>query len=454
MRKLRTFLFGLFYIPFGAFAIIHPAVIALIATAVISIGTSIYRSFVPVDMAGTLRFFESCWSCGMFSDIIRGLSLSIPKIYSTIGDNVVPIAAGLTFVWFAWTILSDYIKIKNETNPWELTRKFGVHLIKLTFVAALLMFPLPRFMMDTFLGPIMTVGLSYNHTAKNYLAPDNGEFSACMIATAVSDKADAGAEAFDPKLRHNMACQLANFHRMTGLGMTVGWTFAQMAFSGRYMYKFGPLPILPNILLLLSGIMITVIFLLALFPVPIYFFKAFVRLSLDLIMLPLMLLGWLFADWKNIFPTGSGSIKEVVESTFKDAFGITLVGLLTGLAVLLLRDLTGTAANGTNALIAALDEANKGSGTVDLMDALIKKNGSMINLIFAGIFIMMLMNAIPKRVERLFKSAKLPDTEPMRKAIGTVVKNFVKDIRAVTATAATGKTQGTDKPDAAKTAAS
>ena len=140
------------------------------------------------------------------------------------------------------------------------------------------------------------------------------KFNECVVATALADAtitdsqaADAGA--FSPNLRHNLACEVGNVHQMTGLGMTVGWTMMNMAFNAQYMHKImWDVPIFPNVPIFFCGLMIIVLFFFALLPIPIYFLEIFIKLSMDLIMLPLMLLGWLFKGWP-IFPQGGRTIK-------------------------------------------------------------------------------------------------------------------------------------------------
>jgi hypothetical protein len=424
VKKLRAFLAGLlFYVPFGASAI-PPLVVALIVAAVAVAGFSIYRSFVPVDLSDGLAFFSSCWSCDLFSGILKNLSDFIPKIYGAIGTNIIPIAAGLTFVWFAWKIIDDYIHVSGNPDAWQITGMFGMQVIKLAFVAAILAFPLPKFMMDTFVAPVMNVGLSYNHVARDYIQPEDQSFEKCLIATALNDPSDADAQAYSPKLRHNVSCQIAEFHQITGLGMTLGWAFANMAFDADYMF----LHFLPNVLLLIAGLTIMMMFFWALMPVPLYFLEVFVKLSLDLVMLPLMLLGWLFSGW-TIFPSGKQNIMEIINDAVKNTCGIALVGLFSGFAVLFLREVVGDM-NGTNALVYALQT----NDSKYLMDALSLNNGSMVNMIFAGIFVGMFMNAIPTLVKRLFKDLSIQDkisqdAEKLRDNIAAVVKNVSKGIQ-------------------------
>ena len=112
----------------------------------------------------------------------------------------------------------------------------------------LLLIPLPRVITSVLIEPAMTIG-----TSLDYIVSDNNKFSECMVATALSDPMVISEEAsaygaFSPKLRHQLACEVANVHQITGLGMTVGWTMMNMAFNSEYMHKiFGVVPIFPNV---------------------------------------------------------------------------------------------------------------------------------------------------------------------------------------------------------------
>ena len=137
----------------------------------------------------------------------------------------------------------------------KLIGNFSTYIIKLSVLIGLLLMPLPRLITNVLIEPALTVGTTFD-----YMISDNDNFSECMVATAIADPvaiSDAASDygAFSPKLRHQLACEVANVHQITGLGMTVGWTMMNMAFAYEYQHKIlFDLPIFPNIPLLLGGI--------------------------------------------------------------------------------------------------------------------------------------------------------------------------------------------------------
>jgi hypothetical protein len=431
MKKIKNFLVGLlFYVPFGAHAIAPLLVGALIilgAGLVTTIGTSVYRTIAPLNMNESLQFFSSCWSCHVFSGLLSSLSMFIPKIYTAIGNSIIPIAVGLTFVWFAWKILEDYIKLKPVSDAWEISGTFGTHMIKMVIFIFLLSFPLPRFMMDTFIEPIMNVGMSYNHSIRNYIDPNDLTFDTCVIATTLRNQDFSDDDLYSSKLRNNITCQIAEFHKMTGLGMTVGFTIEQMAFDSRYAYVtlFGTgVTLLPNLAYLGFGLIVLISFIWALVPIPLYFMEVFTRMSLNILMLPFMLIEWLFNQW-GIFPKGTEiSIKTIITDAVKDTFGIALTGVFLGFAILFLNSLFGD----MKGLPALMTSIQNNDPTI-IMEALKFKDNSFIELILMGIFIGMFMNAIPNLIKILFKASN-PQIDQFKdgiKAIGTNTFNFVKD---------------------------
>ena len=271
MNRLKKFwILFVSFLPLTAGAV-APLVIGGIAGLGVIVGFSIFRTASPVNMADAMNFFSSCWSCQMFSDVMAAMSNLLPRAYSAIGTVVIPVAAGLSAVWFAWKLFGGFFNAKIE-QPWAIAGNFGTHLVKLVTLCALLLVPLPRMISEIAITPIFNIGLSLNRAVSG-----NDAFSECVVATAVADPvsvdaAAASAGAYSPRLRHNLACELANVHQMTGLGMTVGWTMMNMAFNSKYMHKImWDIPIFPNVPIFFAGLLVLVLFLCAVLPVPMYF---------------------------------------------------------------------------------------------------------------------------------------------------------------------------------------
>ncbi|MBD5388999.1 hypothetical protein HDR63_01965 [bacterium] len=375
-----------------------PFVVAGLAGLGVIAGFSIYRSNAPVDMAGALDFFSTCWTCQLFSDVMMTMSDILPNVYHSVGHVIIPFAVALTAIWFVWQLVSGYLNATVE-NPWTITSNFARHLIKLTFVISLLAVPLPRMITSAAIEPIFNIGLSLNRAVG-----DDQRFAECVVAAAVADPSaasNAAAErgAYSLRLRHNLACEIAGIHQMTGLGMTTGWTLLNMAFDQKYMHKImWNLPIFPNLPILFGGLLILVLFFFALLPIPLYFLDIFVTLTMDLIMLPLFLLGWLFSGWKLIPGGGGKSILDIINDTVKSTVGIALVGVFLTFAIMFLNAVFGHW-QGAAALATAMAQ----NDPTILMDGLMLHNDSLITIILMGLFIAMFMNMIPKLVNMLFK---------------------------------------------------
>lgn len=409
------------FLPLTAGAV-APLVIGGIAGLGVIVGFSIYRTVAPVNMADAMNFFSSCWSCQLFADIMSTMSNLLPRAYSAIGTVVIPVAAGLSAVWFAWKLFSGFLNAKIE-QPWAIAGNFGTHLVKLAVVCALLVVPLPRMLSDIVITPIFNIGLSLNRAVAG-----NDAFAECVVATAMADPvsvdaAAASSGAFSPRMRHNLTCELANVHQMTGLGMTVGWTMLNMAFNSEYMHKImWDVPIFPNVPIFFAGLLVLVLFLCALLPVPMYFLEIFIKLSMDLIMLPLMLLSWLFSGWP-IFPNGGGNIRSIIDDVVRATAGIAMVGVFVTFSVMFLNAVFGQW-QGASRLAAAL-QANDSSL---LMDGLMMRNDSFITIILMGIFIAMFMTSIPALVKALFANVSIPTSfyETTKKNINIMWGNLKK----------------------------
>ena len=413
------------FLPFSAGAV-APFVVAAIAGAGVLAGFSIYRTAVPVNMNDALNFFTTCWSCQMFSDIMATISNILPGVYSAIGAVVIPFAVALLAIWLAWQLLSSYMNAKN-IEPWSITGEFGTKFIKLAVVCALLVAPLPRLISEIAIEPIFNIGMSMNH-----IVTDDESFNTCVVATAIVDPVSVSADAasrgaFPAKLRHNLACELANVHQMTGLGMAVGWTMLNMAFNEKYMHKLiWDIPIFPNVPIFMAGLLILVLFFVALLPIPIYFLEIFINLSIDLIMLPLNLLGWIFNGWK-ILPGGGKNIEKIIDDVVSGTLGIAFTGIFVTFAIMFLNAVFGDW-GGATALSAALSQ----NDSQIIMDGLMMRNDSIVTIIMMGVFIAMFMTSIPALIKTLF-NVKISDKfyQTAKKNLDTTWANLQKIYKSI-----------------------
>jgi hypothetical protein len=283
-------------------------------------------------------------------------------------------------------------------NPWATTNAFTTHLMKLGFICALLVAPLPRIITEVAVEPIFNVGLSLNRAVVY-----DDQFDACVVSTALADPVAidvkaSSAGAFSPKLRHNLTCELAGVHQMTGLGMTIGWTMLNMSFNNEYMHKImWDIPIFPNVILFAAGAMILVLFFMALLPIPMYFLEVFIKLSMDLVMLPLMLLAWLFKGWKISLEGVGTSIRSMINNVISATLGIAMTSIFVSFAIMFLHAVFGDW-SGASALNKALIE----NDSHFLMNALMVKNDSIITVIMMGVFMAMFMTMIPALIKTLF----------------------------------------------------
>lgn len=400
MSKLKKFfIVFLSFFPLTA-AAFWPWVLAGVGTAVA--GFSIWRSVAPVDMNDALQFFSSCWTCQMFSAVMVTMSTILPRIFSEIGRVIIPMALMLTAVYFTWTIVSGFLNSKIESG-WSITSKFTTHMIKLAVICAVLVLPLPRMISNVVIEPIFNIGMSVNH-----IVGDSDKFAECMVATTLMD--DSGeiksirtdnmpTGAFPVKLRSGLACELASVHQVTGLGMAVGWTMLNMAFSYDYMHKImWGIPIFPNVPIFFAGLLVLVLYFMAMLPIPLYFLEIFVGLSLDFIMLPLMLVGWLFKDWKIAAALNGGkNIQGMIDDVIKGAVGIAITVVFLIFGIMFLDTIVGNI-DGLSRIATAITE----NDSKILMDGLLMRNDSLVTIILLGVFFAMFMTSIPALVKTLF----------------------------------------------------
>ena len=400
LKKFWMMLVAMMPISAGAVA---PLVLGGLAVGAGILGVSIWRNVAPVNVQEAYHFFSSCWTCQIFSDIMIAMSNLLPGVYKAIGRVVIPMSATLLCVFVAWRLVSGFITGKLEEAS-KIAGNFGSYVVKLALLIGLLLIPLPRLIANVLIEPMLTIGTSFD-----YVVTDNDAFSECMVATAIADPVSISADAanygaFSPKLRHQLACQVANIHQITGLGMTVGWTMLNTAFDTEYMHKILSLvPIFPNIPLLAAGILILVIYFFALLPIPLYFLEVFIKLSMDLIMLPLMLMAWMFDDDNfAVFPKGGRTIRQMIDDCIKAMVGIALTVVFLTFSVMFLNAAFG-AWGGATSLQQAIMNPDSQIAAKTLIDGLMMQNDSIVTVVLMGIFIAMFMTMIPQLTSMLFK---------------------------------------------------
>lgn len=363
------------------------------------LGVSVWRNAFPVNIKESLDFFSSCWTCQIFSDVMVSMSNLLPGIYNALGKIVIPMSIVLLAVLLVWRLVSGYINAKVEDAN-KLVGNFGTYIVKLTVLIGVLLMPLPRLITSVLIEPALTLG-----TSLDYIVSKNDAFSECMVATALADpvsisKQAAEYGAFSPKLRHQLACEVANVHQVTGLGMTVGWSMLNMAFDTEYMHKIlSKIPFFPNVPLFVVGLLILVLYLFALLPIPVYFLEVFINLALDLVMLPLMLMAWMFdEDGFAIFPKGGKTIRQMIDDVIKAMVGIALTVVFLTFSVMFLNALF-IKVDGLSALKKAIIDNDSSI----FMQGLLLNNSSLITIILVGLFIAMFMSMIPQLTNMLFK---------------------------------------------------
>ena len=441
MKLLKKFWLGfLAAFPLSAGAL-SPLIIGGAAVGVGIIGVSVWRSMSPVNINEALNFFTSCWTCQIFSDVMVAMSNLLPGIYSALGRIVIPMAVSLLVVLTAWRLTAGFFNAKLE-DGFKLMGNFGSYLVKMTVMISLLLMPLPRLITNVLIEPALTIG-----TSLDYIVSDNNKFAECMVATALADPVvvsndAANYGAFSPKLRHQLTCEIANIHQITGLGMTVGWTMLNMAFNADYMHKiFFDIPVFPNVPVFFVGLLILVLYFFALLPIPLYFLEVFIKLSLDLVMLPLMLMAWMFdKDNFAIFPQGGKTIRGMIDDVIKAIVGIAITVVFLTFSVMFLNALFENA-NGVSALQQAIFQ----NDSKIFMDGLMLRNNSLVLVVLIGLFIAMFMTMIPQLTELLF-NIKISDAyyKTFKDNLGILWRDFKQIVsgKGGTKSAASGADSG------------
>lgn len=393
-------------------------------------GFANYKSYSLLTMDGAFNFFSSCWTCGIFSGIINAFSSLLNVVYLSLGEFMIYIMVLVTAVWIAYEILMSFIKAKPVASSWDYLNKFLPHLVKMAFIAGVLLLPMPRLLISTFVEPVVYVAMSYNKVVDKHFSDDNhkNSYNECLIATLIQDSQTPHHpdDAFSPMFRSALACHLASVHRLAGTGLTVGWTFMKEAFDVKHFYKIAFLPVFPNLGLLLAGFLLIAVFLVVLLPVPLYILEVVINLAIDFIFLPLIFLGWLF-NGNPFFIGDSHSLKKIIENFIRGFAGISMVLIFVSFAMFFMDSILSPADPSGAFIQNAISQNNPDL----LVEGMTLKNGSFMTLIFSGVFLAMFMFLLIKLVKTLFAEVSVPEkylnvTKQNIKYISDVSKNLYK----------------------------
>ena len=423
MKSIKKFFVAwMAMLPMAAWGV-APFVLGGAAIGVGIVGMSIWRNIAPVDMAQALDFFTSCWTCQIFSDIMVTMSDILPGVYRALGLIVIPMSVALLAMFIGWRLVSGFFNGKLEEAS-KMTGNFASYMVRLVVLTSVLLMPLPRLINSVLIEPALTLG-----TSLNYVVSDDNKFAQCMVATALADPTVETAQAaqygaFSPGLRHRLACEIANVHQVTGLGMTVGWTIMNMAFDTDYWHKIlSNISVFPNVPYFFLGLLIFVLYFYALLPIPLYFLEIFITLAMDLIMLPLMLMSWLFDDENfKLFPQGGKTIRQMIDDVIKAVIGIGLTVIFLTFSVQMLNAMFSASQS-----INILHESIINNDSKILMDGLVSQGSGFITLVLMGVFLAMFMTMIPQLTSMLFK-IKISDKyyQTAKKDIDIIWKNLKK----------------------------
>ena len=158
----------------------------------------------------------------------------------------------------------------------------------------------------------------------------------------------------------------------------------------------GIIPIFPNIPMFFGGLLILVLYFVSIFPIVLYFLEIFITLSMDLIMLPLMLLAWLFSGWK-IFPNGGRNIQTMINDVVKGAVGVAMMAVFLTFGIMFLDAIIGNVDS-----ISRIESAIANNDSQILLDGLMFQDNSLLSIILMGVFFAMFMSSMPALIKTLF----------------------------------------------------
>ena len=249
---------------------------------------------VPQTMNG---YLSDCYICDFVSMLLRAINTVATQSFDMMGDvgggpAISLMAIGFA-LWLGWHIGNYFINYKYP-DPMEFMTELGRCAFRVTFIAAILMLP-ASIAVDFVISPIITMatelilGLVNTDVIADIIADNSLSGMENFCGAAMNDSGLSNGMALSPQVLNSILCMVQAVYYEAVKGVVIGEGIACNAQSLNLIIFS-----IPDIGMWLIGVIIFIVFLFIVLTVSFALVDYIVRIGFVLIMLPLLLVAWVF----------------------------------------------------------------------------------------------------------------------------------------------------------------
>ena len=240
---------------------------------------------------------SNCLICDLVSLLLGAINTVATQSFDMMGDvgggpAISLMAIGFA-LWLGWHIGNYFINYKYP-DPMEFMTELGRCAFRVTFIAAILMLP-ASLAVDFIISPIITMatelilGLINTDIMADIAANNSISGSKNFCVAALNDSGIGNGMALSPQVLNSIMCMVQSVYYEAAKGLIAGMGIVCNAqFLNFIIFS------IPDVGMWIIGIIIIIVFMVITFTVSFGLVDYIVRIGFVLVMLPLLLVAWVF----------------------------------------------------------------------------------------------------------------------------------------------------------------
>ena len=268
----------------------------LVVLASVAFASPAFALCDPVPQ--TVNFYLSnCYICDFVSLLLGAINTVATQSFDMMGDvgggpAISLMAIGFA-LWLGWHV-GNYLINYKYPDPMEFVTELGRCAFRVTFIAAILMLP-AALAVDFIISPIITMatelilGLVNTDVVADIIADNSISGTENFCGAALNDSGLSNGMALSPQVLNSILCMVQSVYYEAIKGLVIGEGIACNAQSLNLIIFS-----IPDVGMWIIGIIIFIVFAVIVFSISFAMVDYIVRIGFVLIMLPLLLVAWVF----------------------------------------------------------------------------------------------------------------------------------------------------------------
>ncbi|MDR1691480.1 MAG: hypothetical protein LBR35_01405 [Rickettsiales bacterium] len=330
------FLFALFVSPLQAHAALLPLILKLVGglTALSTVSTA------TLELAGGNIFnflydvYSDCYTCKYVSRMIDFTVIGSNRLYEVLSPYIM-IAIPLVLIFYAvYLVLSGFFNRDNSNlNAASFYSIFGPKVFAMFFAFALLAMPTPKLLFQYIVNPALSLATNIGIKLTMLGGGEDADkyYIACMAEKQPWEDehfASADNENHFKDVQKQMTCITKQAESINATGIVIGNVLMSYASHFDYNWLFA----IPNLGMLFSGLILTLVYSFAIYVFAFYLLEVFLYFYIFFIFMPFSIASYVLSQGKNPIPRIKSiydtSINKVVQAMFTLVFLCLLLSIV------------------------------------------------------------------------------------------------------------------------------